>query len=311
MKAQWIRELFIFSRKERTGIISLLLIISFLIVIGKLIPFFIPSDKSNFEKWEAEVKGYLAKKESKEIMFSEYNALRPFAFNPNEVDSVSLVSIGLPSKIISNWMKYRDKGGKFRDKDAIKKIFGITPKMFDQLESFILIPPVDIVVANPVHNGSAVKSNNVLNPDTIHKQPYSKKEKQYVIVLELNSTDSLHLLLIPGVGPVFASRIIRYRNLLGGYYAVSQLKEIYGMREENFVAVSQYFTAEKTAIKTFNINFSTMQELGRHPYLGFKTARKVFKLRDKIGKFTSPDDLSSVIATDSLNKLIPYLKFNQ
>ncbi len=311
MKAKWIRELFIFSRKERTGIIGLLLIISILIIIGKLIPFFIPSHKSNFEKWEAEVNGYLVKKESKEVNISEYKALRPFAFNPNEVDSVSLDSMGLPSKVISNWMKYLEKGGKFKDRDAIKKIFGITPKIFDQLESFILIPSLDIVVANPVHNSSAFKSNDGINPETILKQPYSKRDRQDVIVLELNSTDSLHLLEIPGIGPVFASRIIRYRNLLGGYYDVSQLKEIYGMRDDNFIAVSQYFTAEKTSVKTFNINFSTIQELGRHPYLGFKTARKVFQLRDKMGKFTSPDDLTSVIAADSLNKLIPYLKFNQ
>jgi DNA uptake protein ComE-like DNA-binding protein len=92
---------------------------------------------------------------------------------------------------------------------------------------------------------------------------------------------------------------------------VTQLKEVYGMREENFMIISRYFTVDTSNLKTFNINFSAIQELGRHPYVGFKTARRIFKLRDKIGKFSSVDDLSLVIAADSLKRLIPYIKFIQ
>jgi len=132
-----------------------------------------------------------------------------------------------------------------------------------------------------------------------------------VDIQELNSTDSLHLLDIPGIGPVFASRIIRYRNLLGGYYAVAQLKEVYGLKEDNFNAVSQYFTADESTLVRFNINFSTVRELGRHPYVGFRTAQKICKLRDKTGKFSSPDNLSPVMTGDSLKRLVPYLKFTR
>jgi DNA uptake protein ComE-like DNA-binding protein len=83
------------------------------------------------------------------------------------------------------------------------------------------------------------------------------------------------------------------------------------MREENFAFVSQFFTVNQSILKTLNINFSNIQELGRHPYIGFKTARKIFILRDRKGKFSSPDDLTSVVAADSLKRLIPYIKFIQ
>lgn len=308
MKMKWIRELFDFSKKERTGIFILLLIIFILIVIGKLIPWFVPSDRVNFSKWETEVNTYLAKTENK---IPVNMTLHPVSFNPNEVDSATLVNMGVPPKVVANWMKYLEKGGKFRDNEGVKKIFGMTPELFEQLDSFMLIPPVKFSEAKTDNSPYITKSQNGFKPDTFFRRTFSKREKVRSIVLELNSTDSLHLVEIPGIGPVFASRIIRYRNLLGGYYSVAQLREVYGMREENYMAVSPYLTADQSTLKTFNINFSTIQEIGRHPYVGFKTARKILKLRDQMGKFSTPDELSSVVGADSLKRLIPYIKFSQ
>lgn len=306
MKFGRLRELLSFTRKERTGIIGLLFIIFILIIAGKLIPFFISPDNTDFSKWELEVNNYLSKKGRLNPCVS---AVHPVAFNPNDVDAAGLENMGLPPRVIANWMKYLEKGGRFRDKEGVKKIFGMTPALFDQLDSFIVIVPVKTAEVRPGNIRRMNQSDRGFKRDTISRQTYSKKER--VMVQDLNRADSIHLLGIPGIGPVFASRIIRYRNLLGGYYDVSQLREVYGMREENFCLVSAYFTADQSTLKTFNINFATLQELGHHPYIGYRTARKIFKLRDKMGKFTSPDDLSSAIAADSLKRLIPYMKFNQ
>lgn len=309
MNMKWIRELFSFSRKERNGIIGLLLIIFISIVIGKLIPRFITFDTTNFSKWEAEVNTYLANTKKQ---IPESRVLHPVTFNPNEVDSGRLVNMGVPLKVVANWVKYLEKGGKFREKAGVKKIFGMTAELFAQLDSFMVIPAETITEVKVAgRNSSGVKEYHGFSRDTAFRQTFSKREKERVMVQELNGTDSLHLLEIPGIGPVFASRIICYRNLLGGYYAVAQLKEVYGMREENFAAVSSYLRVDQSTLKTFNVNFSTIQELGRHPYVGFRTARKILRLRDKMGRFSSADDLSSVVAADSLKRLIPYMKFTQ
>lgn len=308
MRIRWIRELFSFSRKERTGIIILLLIIFILIVAGKLIPYFIPSDKPDFSKWEAEVNAYLAQKEKKNDVAIEFH---PVVFNPNEVDSVTLLEIGIPHKVVVNWMRYLGKGGRFAEKEGVKKIFGMTPELFDKLDRYMVIPQVKLPIAKVEESVFRPKPQNGTIRDTFIRRPFLKKEKENVKIQELNITDSLHLLDIPGIGPIFASRIIRYRNLLGGYYSVGQLREVYGMREENFATVSPYFIADQSALKTFNINFSTIQEIGRHPYIGFKTARRIIKFRDKMGKFSSPGDLAPVISADSLKRLLPYIKFIQ
>jgi len=307
MKIGWIRELFSFSKKERSGIIVLLSVIFILIVLWKLIPYFVPNDTTDYSKWEAEVNAYLSQK--KEVPATK--PLHLVAFNPNKVDSAVLINMGISSKIAATWVKYIQKGGKFRENSDVRKIFGMTSELFEQLDSFMIIPPTEAISSKEGNQIHVVDSKTITESPIFNRAKILINEKKPVNVLELNNADSLHLLAIPGIGPVFASRIIRYRNLLGGYYSVNQLKEVYGMKEEYFKATSPYLRADQTTLTTFNINFATIQELGRHPYIGFKTARLIFKLRDRVGKFTKPDDLSSLLSGDSLKRMIPYLKFGQ
>jgi DNA uptake protein ComE-like DNA-binding protein len=308
METKWIRRLFSFSRKERNGIFVLLFVILVLIAFGKLIPSFYPSEKTDFSKWEVEVDSFFSKNEKKNQIDLPVTIS---SFDPNDVDSIGLSKMGVPSKVASNWTKYLQKGGRFKNKEELKKIFGMTPSLFERLESFIVVNSSNIRPTKVNEGILADRSNVEVKSDTIERNIYEKPVKKLDVILELNSSDSIQLLEVKGIGPVFASRIIRFRNLLGGYSSVSQLKEVYGMKPEYFETVSLFFTVDPSTIKTFNINFSTVQELGRHPYIGFKTARKILKLRDLKGKFKSSDDLMTVVAADTLVKLSPYLRFSE
>lgn len=308
MKNRWIRELFSFSRTERTGIIALLSVIFLLILVGLIIPLFFHGDQTDFSKWEAEINTYLSKIENKNPSPKRLNLV---AFDPNRIDSVSLVDMGLPLNLVVNWVKYLEKGGRFKDKTGIRRIFGMTSQLFEQMDSFILIPEKTVTNFKPAVETLVTKSPERFKGDTIFHSAYARKGKPEEINLELNSTDSTKLVLIRGIGPVLASRIIRYRRLLGGFYAVTQLKEVYGLNRENLPPAIACLSVDPSLLKKFNINFSTVQELGHHPYIGYQTARKLVRLRDKRGKFLSPEDLSSAVSADSLTRLIPYLKFSQ
>ncbi len=310
METKWIRALFSFSRKERNGIVVLLTVIFCLIVFGKLIPLFSQSEKTDFSKWEVEVDNYFSKANEKEEIPAELPVTLS-AFDPNVVDSIGLAKMGIPAKVSANWLKYLQKGGRFRNKDGVKRIFGMTPTLFGQLDSFMVIQSITIPASKANEHVLVDQPHVAFKRDTFAQEKFEKPFKEPAIVLELNSVDSVQLLEIKGIGPVFASRIVRFRNLLGGYCTVSQLKEVYGIKPENFEIFSSCFTVDPSTIKTFNINFSTVQELGRHPYIGFKTARKILKLRDQKGKFSSLDDLSILVSADTLQKLSPYLRFSQ
>lgn len=127
---------------------------------------------------------------------------------------------------------------------------------------------------------------------------------------ELNSSDSAALEALPGLGPVLASRIIKYRKMLGGYCRLNQLKEVYGMKEEHFLKAVRMLSLDSTKVTRLSINFAAQGELGRHPYIGYKRARSMIRERDRNGKFSSIDELSPLFPGDSLKRVAPYLKLS-
>ncbi len=66
--------------------------------------------------------------------------------------------------------------------------------------------------------------------------PYPSKAnlRGQEVIVDINTADSVALEGLPGIGPAFAKRIVKYRTLLGGYVKVEQLKEVYGMPEETY-----------------------------------------------------------------------------
>ena len=73
-------------------------------------------------------------------------------------------------------------------------------------------------------------------------------------MVELNEADTLTLKKIPGIGSTFARRIVRYRELLGGYYTVEQLAEVYGIDEERYIALYPWFRVDTTRLRPQSIN---------------------------------------------------------
>ena len=100
-------------------------------------------------------------------------------------------------------------------------------------------------------------------------------------IIELNEADTLTLKKIPGIGSTFARRIVRYRELLGGYYTVEQLTEVYGIDEERYAALYPWFRVDTTRLRPQSINQLSYKELLRHPYLNNAQVRQIDRLRRK------------------------------
>ena len=61
--------------------------------------------------------------------------------------------------------------------------------------------------------------------DTVELPPRQEKFPEGIRV-ELNTADTATLKKIPGIGSYYARRIVDYRNRLGGFVSVAQLKEM-------------------------------------------------------------------------------------
>ncbi|NDF99641.1 MAG: helix-hairpin-helix domain-containing protein, partial [Chitinophagia bacterium] len=74
--------------------------------------------------------------------------------------------------------------------------------------------------------------------------------------MSLNESDSVSLEKLPGIGPVLASRIIRYREKLGGFYHRSQLREVYGIDDSLYAFLEPFIEtgAEDRLLKKIDLN---------------------------------------------------------
>jgi competence ComEA-like helix-hairpin-helix protein len=138
--------------------------------------------------------------------------------------------------------------------------------------------------------------------------PQKLKEGQ---TIEINSADTSTLKTIPGIGPAYASRIIKYRNSLGGFTSVAQLKEVWGLDDELYEQIATYITIEKT-VKKVQINNLSLDELRKHPYISYKQAKIIVDIRTRKGDIKSVNRLALLdeFTEKDIKRLTPYLRFD-
>ncbi|MBR5651499.1 MAG: helix-hairpin-helix domain-containing protein [Bacteroidales bacterium] len=125
--------------------------------------------------------------------------------------------------------------------------------------------------------------------------------------INLNTADSTALMTLRGIGAVYASRIIKYRNLLGGYYDKSQILEVYGITKETYSLFCDDIVASADDIVKIPVNTASFKEILRHPYFDYDMVVKIVRARE-VTPFTSMEDF--IARTDlSDRRFTVYLSF--
>src|SRR5690606_7557457 len=101
---------------------------------------------------------------------------------------------------------------------------------------------------------------------------------------------------LPGIGSKLANRIVSFREKLGGFYSIEQLREVYGIRDSVFDKLVRYLKLENPETKKINLNKATLDKMKAHPYIRFQFAKAIVAYRDEHGDFSSLDGLRAVRA---------------
>lgn len=185
----------------------------------------------------------------------------------------------------------------FIQKNDVAKIYSISSAAFNRIEPYLQFS----------------KSRAVGNRLGQSKKDPIEKIKAPVVSIDLNKADTAMLRKLRGIGSVFAGRIVKFREALGGFHDVIQLREVYGISEELFVSISPFLTLdEATELEQLRINSASVEELAKHPYITWDNARLIARYREQHGDFRGIDDLENIYALniDFLSKIEPYLNFN-
>jgi len=296
-----IRDYFTFTRNERIGLIILLLIIVLVALADHFIYYFETpgeADRKMFQHYLNE----MAKREQLEAQLKMGNL---FAIDPNTVDSLALDSFALPTRVKVNLLKYREKGGHFFHAKDLMKIYGMNDSIFSRVAEYIQIAS---------HKQVARKQSD--SPRQITHFVDSKntqttvKQEQKKLVIELNSATPEDLIKLSGIGPVFSKRIVKFRNLLGGFYNLHQLGEVYGLKQETIEKILPYLKLDVRQIKKLNINFETAEQLAHHPYISWDVANAIVDFRSRNGFINAIRLLqkNDVLNETDFQRISPYLK---
>lgn len=306
MFRSFLQHYFGFNKQQRNGLFVLLLISFFLLLTRIVYPYFIqpshivvldlplvarPPGTTQQPKWNTKTK------------FSN-NERRLFRFDPNTATKEQLVTLGFSEKQALSFLKFRSKGFVFRKKEDLKKVFVVSDYLYNRLENYVVIEGLKTQASFP--SPVAQLAHTAIATATVP----SKKINPVTVITELNSADSIALVALPGIGPVIARRILKYRNLLGGFVSTEQLREVFGISEELFGKLQPLTQVRSDGIKKININTNDFKTLSRHPYLGFDLTKRIFQERRK-GTLDA-GALETLMADETaFRKLMPYLTFGE
>lgn len=265
--------------------------------------------------------------------------LSPFPFDPNQIDSVKIVALGLPDWMAHNILRYRQAGKLFKETEEFRKIYGLTSQQYKKLLPYIQIDSqwLDKQLAQrkrmfqKQRKAYSTKSNQIkvsitkldkatqnqteneqFQDTTSLYHPYIKiynKTPKYELghIIELNTADTIELKHIPKVGSGISKMIYYYGLKLGGYASVSQLQEIH----LDTTYLKQWVHVDTAYIKKLNVNKASLSKLYYHPYCSFRQARYIIDYRKKHGKIDCIKQLmqSSLFTKNDMTCLKPYLSF--
>lgn len=306
------RIVFFLTGEQWVGLALLvLLVLGTLIAVKRLQPRDEVEENWVNDSTKVEFAAYQAKQDSirksqwKKTYQRDTIAIRMQMFDPNTVDSNTLVHLGFKPWQAQNLLKYRAKGGKYRKAEDLKRLYGMTDSMYLLLQPYICIELENLEVDSSANDSLM---GDTTRHDTMPRWQHVKKDT----ILNLRTADTTELKMIRGIGSYRAKQIVRYREALGGFVRVEQLLEVEGM--ENVPdSVLKHFVLDTADVKQLNINSIGVRQLSKHPYLRFEEAKAIYEFRRKKIRLDSLGQLNELecVSDEAIKRIAPYLNFDK
>ena len=216
-------------------------------------------------------------------------------FDPNLADSIELLDLGLSPYVARNVLRYREKGGRFRTPESFARIYGLTEEQFETLRPYIRISE---------SFRQKTDTSTYVRRDTfavVYKYPKGT-------LVDVGVADTTELKKIPGIGSGISKAIVGYRNRLGGFYSLEQLREVRFVNPE----MMEWFKLDSISIRQLPVNRAGLVRLRNHPYLNFYQAKVILEHRKKHGEIKSLSQLSlyEEFTEKDLKRLSAYFSFD-
>lgn len=201
----------------------------------------------------------------------EVESLELFPFDPNRLPAEEWTRLGLPPERVRTLEKYRQRGGTFWKASDLLDLYGVDSSLFQKWEPYVRIDREELK-------------------------------------LPIDTAGSDRLTRLPGIGKVRSERIVEYRELLGGFRKVEQLKEVYGISDSLYGTLVDRVKIEEGKLEPLALDASA-ERLMKHPYISPGLAEAIVEHRERFGAVREKEEL---LELDLMNdreyrKIAPYL----
>jgi competence protein ComEA len=295
---RWVKDFFTLSRSQVNGFIVLIPLLVIILFAEPVWHWYVSLRTEDFSMDRAKLDSLIAlwdvkRPESNNGIPSTTNPVKSafFSFDPNQATAEEFQALGFSSALSGRIVHYREKGGKFRVKSDLLKIYGVDSSFYQQLYTFIDLP----------------EKVEFKKKEYGYKKPSREK---YISKFDLNRADTSQLKKIYGIGERLSLRIIKYRDALGGFIVMDQVLEVYGLDSAvvNRLVTACFVENDFQPVK-ININTADENTLATHPYLKNAAAKSIVAYRFLHGEFKALDDLRKIHALEdnTIQKITPYL----
>ena len=293
MKSNPFKDFFYFIKSDRRAIVALGCVAVF--AIGVLVVVDAWKDKENGTIAKEKVSVEDEKDEERvEVVMRE--------FDPNTVDSMTLIGFGLKDWKVRNFLHYRAAGKVFRSAEEMGKTYGWTEEDVEKVRGYVRV-------------GKEYEKKDVKKWETREKmeeredrQTYTSNKFQTLTKVDVNMADTALLRRIPGIGGKISEAIVAYRKKLGGFYSVEQLRELKIVSPE---LLEWFEVSSSPDIQRLNINKASFQALNSHPYISYEQTKALLQYIRLYGNVKDEQALleTGLFTKEEVEKLKPYLAF--
>ena len=299
------KEFFYFMKSDRRAIVALGCIAVFCVGVLMLMDAW----KGKEKEVKAEEKVILnveRKEERGEVVMR--------AFDPNTVDSLTLIGFGLRPWKVKNFLHYREAGKVFRSTEDLGDTYGWTEEDVERVASYVRVVEKYEKSGRSEKNEKYGKDENHWKDgkrwderkDEKPERPSSKF--QMLTKVDVNTADTALLRRIPGVGAKISEAIVKYRERLGGFHSVEQLREIKIVSPE---LLEWMEVSSSSDIQKININKASFQALNSHPYISYEQTKALLQYVRLYGKVKDEKALveTGIFTKEEVEKLKPYIAY--
>ncbi|HEY5771354.1 MAG TPA: helix-hairpin-helix domain-containing protein [Chitinophagaceae bacterium] len=320
--SEFIRDYLAFTRKDRIGILIVVGLILFTLFLPDILSKTSRNRSTQIDTtWMAAVKKleiknpdssdkYYQKSDQENANAFQYDKRKSnyneqiitkgelFYFDPNTISTSEWKRLGLRDKTIKTIENYLNKGGHFYKSGDLQKIYGLHDDEYERLKPYIKI-----------ESGPSKSNDGYVSPKSKDETQPAKTYVARYSIIDVNTADTTAFISLPGIGSRLAARIVTFREKLGGFYSVEQIRETYGLPDSTFQTIKQYLKLDNPSVKKININTATIDEMKAHPYIKYSLANPIVAFRNEHGSFSKIEDIKKVMAvTDEVyKKIAPYL----